>query len=91
MNTHDLVAVLSGAILAGYVVAGLFFWTFWRRTQDRLFVFFAAAFWVLALERALLIGTNATNEFTPFLYLVRLAAFALIAIAVIDKNRGPRS
>ena len=45
---------LSGAVAAAFVVAGLFFLRFWKRTRDGLFVAFALAFWLLGLTQALL-------------------------------------
>ena len=36
--------VVSGAIMMGYLVAGLFFLRFWQETRDRLFLIFAVAF-----------------------------------------------
>ena len=31
-----LAVLISGAVLMGYLVAGLFFFRFWKETQDRL-------------------------------------------------------
>jgi hypothetical protein len=42
---------LLGAIGMGFGVAGLFFLLFWRETRDRVFAFFALAFFVLAANR----------------------------------------
>ena len=81
---------LSGAVAAGFVVAGLFFLRFWRRTQDSLFLAFALAFWLLGLAQALLSLANVPVEERSWIYLFRLAAFALILIAVFRKNRGLR-
>jgi hypothetical protein len=64
-----------------------FFVHFWQRTKDRLFLTFAAAFFLLMLERLILVILGPTDEFRPFVYLVRFCAFVLIIIAVIDKNR----
>jgi hypothetical protein len=64
-----------------------FFVRFWQRTRDRLFLTFAAAFFLLMLERLILITLGSAHEFTPFVYLVRFSAFLLIIAAVIDKNR----
>jgi hypothetical protein len=83
----DLKLVVSGMILAGYLVLTLCFARFWVKTRDRLFVWFAAAFAVLAIERVLLIWLRVAHEPRPEIYLVRLCAFALIAVAIIDKNR----
>ena len=78
---------LSGAITAGFVVAGFFFLRFWKRTRDGLFLAFAAAFWLLGLGQALLAFTNIPVEERSWLYLLRLAAFSLILVSIWMKNR----
>ena len=90
MAKNEILLVLSGGVMVAALIAGLFFWRFWTRTRDRLFFFFAIAFWALALERVLLIRSGLGNEANPLLYLVRLCAFTLIALAVLDKNRASR-
>ena len=78
---------LSGAITMGFVVAGLFFLRFWKRTRETLFVAFALAFWLLGLNQALLTFTDIPVEERSWLYLLRLAAFSLILISIWRKNR----
>jgi hypothetical protein len=80
--------LLSGAIIMGCLVAGLFFLRFWKRTRDRLFAMFAAAFWMMAVNRIVLAALDQESEFRTPVYGVRLLAFVLILIAIIDKNRG---
>ncbi|HEX5386450.1 MAG TPA: DUF5985 family protein [Gemmatimonadales bacterium] len=81
--------IISGAIVAGYTVAGLFFLRFWRETRDRLFAVFAVAFWTLGVQRLTLALLNdPPDEAVTGLYLLRLAAFVLILWAIFDKNRG---
>lgn len=83
-----LSSVVSGFLVAGYAVAGLFFLRFWRDTRDRLFGIFAAAFWLLAAQRlALALSADPTGD-QLLLYGIRLLAFVLILIAIVDKNRG---
>lgn len=83
-----ILLLVSGAIVMGYAVAGLFFLRFWRETGDRLFAIFCAAFWLLGLQRIALAALPlAPAEATP-LYVVRLLAFVLILWAIIDKNRA---
>lgn len=84
----NLVAVLSGIIIAGYAVAGLFFVRFWRRTKDRLFGIFGLAFWLLCVQRILLaLSADAAAEDRVYLYVIRLVAFLLIIAGIVDKNR----
>jgi hypothetical protein len=46
---------LRGAIVAGCLVIGLFFLRFHRRSRERLFLFFALSFFLLAAERFMLV------------------------------------
>lgn len=78
---------LLGAVTLGCALVALFFLRFWRTTADRLFAYFAATFGLLAVHWALLALTAPTYEHRPLLYLVRLAAFVLVLVAVADKNR----
>jgi hypothetical protein len=78
---------LSGGCMAIFVAIGWFFVRFWRKTRDRFFLWFAVAFWFLALERVILLIVRPENELRPAVYLIRLASFIVIAIAIYDKNR----
>ena len=82
-----LIDFLSGAVTFGFLVAGLFFLRFWRRTRETLFVAFALAFWLLGLNQALLVFTDIPLEERSWLYLLRLAAFSLILVSIWRKNR----
>ena len=82
-----MTGLLSGALIAGYLVVALFFLRFWATTRDRLFLLFAAAFGVLAVQRLALSLTAETLEDQTFFYLLRLAAFVVIVFAIVDKNR----
>jgi hypothetical protein len=77
---------LTGAAAMACVVAGLFFLRFWRRTRDRLFLIFSVAFWILGLNWTAL-GFIEQDEVKTVLYMVRLLAFVLILLAILDKNR----
>ena len=86
----EVTALVSGLLVMGYAVAGLFFLRFWRETRDRLFGIFAGAFWLLAVQRLLLALLQDPNDERLWLYGIRLLAFVLILFAIIDKNRGTR-
>ncbi len=88
--TDPIVSFLSGAITFGFAVAGLFFLRFWRKTRDGLFLAFAAAFVLLGINQALLVFSGIPVEERSPLYLLRLAAFLLIIIAIIRKNAKSR-
>jgi hypothetical protein len=80
-----------GIITMGYVVAGLFFAKFWRRSRDPLFAIFAVAFWLLALNQAIVAVIDVPREEQSWAYLLRLAAFILIIVAIVYKNAASRS
>ena len=82
-----MAGVVSGMLVAGYVVAALFFLRFWTQSRDRLFAMFAAAFGLLAIQRLALTVSGAPIEDQTMFYVLRLLAFGIIAFAIIDKNR----
>ena len=83
-----MIQFISGLIVAGNVVAALFFLRMWRDTRDRLFGSFAVAFMLFALQRLLLAITTQTVEDAAALYILRLLGFLVILWAIIDKNRA---
>ncbi|MEO6388199.1 MAG: DUF5985 family protein [Croceibacterium sp.] len=85
-----LLDFLSGGITMGFVVCGLFFFRFWTRTHDQLFLSFGIAFWLLAVGQALLSLNGIPVEERSWLFVVRLAAFALIIYSILRKNLGGR-
>ncbi len=78
---------ISGAIAMTCFTIALFLFRFWRRTNDRLFLMFSAAFMIMMSERIVLVTIGSSHEFAPFVYIVRLIAFLLIIVAIVDKNR----
>lgn len=82
-----MTAVVSGMLVAGYLVAALFFARFWSQSRDRLFALFAAAFSLLGFQRLGLTISGAPIEEQTLFYVLRLIAFGVIAVAIIDKNR----
>lgn len=79
--------VLSGVLFAEYAVIALFFLRFWTSARDRLFLMFSIAFTILAFQRLAIALTHELFEQQAALYLLRLAAFIVIIIAIVDKNR----
>lgn len=92
MGGHMMYSFLSGVFVMGLAACGTFFLKYWLVTRDRLFVCFSIAFWLLALERLLLVALNlkigsAFTEQMALFYAIRCAAFVLILYAIIDKSR----
>lgn len=84
----DVALFVAGAMSAGYAVAGLFFLRFWVRTRDRLFGVFAVAFWLMALNQGIAGFSRHAQAENSAAYLLRLAAFVLIILAVLGKARS---
>jgi hypothetical protein len=82
--------LLAGAIAMASALVALFFLRFWHRTRDRFFLLFAAAFAIDALDRVALALVPFASEDEPVFYLVRLVAYALILLAIWQKNRVRR-
>ena len=82
-------ALVAGALTMGYAIASLFFLNFWRKSHDRLFAMFSAAFGILAVQRPTLALITDMQGETTWLYALRLAAYLLMLAAIVDKNRAP--
>jgi hypothetical protein len=80
--------LISGALSMAYLVAAMFFLKFWSTSRDRLFALFASAFALLALQRIVL--PYAPDHLNWLVYSVRVVAFLLIIVAIVDKNRAGR-
>jgi hypothetical protein len=85
--TPAIVLFLSGMLAMGYLVVAGFFLRFWRQTRDRLFISFAIAFALLAVQRVLLVTEFGLLENRVGAYGLRLIAFLIIVYAVVMKNR----
>jgi drug/metabolite transporter (DMT)-like permease len=84
---YQLVCGLLGALC---FVAGALFLRSYRRTGDRLFAMFATAFPILGLSQIFLGVFNHPEGNYPLAYIPRLLTFAIILVAIVDKNRLPR-
>ena len=87
MLTARLAPFVLGAIAMASLTAALFFVRFYRETREPLFVFFAAAFGLEALNRTLLAFVPAPDDAAPHFYLVRAFAYSLIVVGILLKNR----
>lgn len=81
-------AFLLGVIATTSLAAGLFFLRFWRDTRDSLFFSFGAAFIIEGLNRCSMLFFSEPNEGIVRIYAVRLLAFLLILVGIINKNRS---
>ncbi|MGD9965531.1 MAG: DUF5985 family protein [Hyphomonadaceae bacterium] len=77
---------VSGAIAMGFLVCAVFFVRFWTLNKDSFFLVFAVAFFLLALNQGLGSFLGLPLEERSWLYLLRLAAFSMIIIAIVRQN-----
>ena len=82
---ESLLDYLAGAATLGYLVVSGFFFRFWRRTHERLFLAFGVAFAFLALNQASATYFEAGDERTLIAYALRVIGFLLILVAIVDK------
>jgi hypothetical protein len=85
MNT-----LLAGGIATASLIAGLFFFRFWRTTRDRFFLWFALSFLIEGINRFSLYAFAGLNDSSPIYYVIRLVAYGLIVWAILEKNMKPR-
>src|SRR6185295_7814032 len=78
----------TGVLAAGFLVGALFFLRFWSRSRDGLFLAFALAFTLLSLQQALTVFLGLPDEDRSWIYLLRLAAFLILIVAILGKNMG---
>lgn len=90
MTNPEITLFVSGVLAGAYAIAALFFLKFWRQTRDRLFAYFSAAFALLVVQRMVLVATVGERVDPGVYYLVRLTAFLLILVAIVEKNRSER-
>ena len=83
-----MIEMLSGALLFSYFIAGIHFVRFWRRTSDKLFLHFAVAFWLFALNQIVTSIPVVTDETAGYEYLLRVLGFIVILVAIAEKNFG---
>lgn len=81
-----MIEFLAGAVTVGLGLAGVFFFKFWRRTQEPLFRTFAIAFWLFALSQGIGALVDLAAERRAVAYLPRVIGYLLILYAIIRAN-----
>jgi hypothetical protein len=81
----------GGLVTAGFLVGSLFFFRFWKQTRDGLFAAFGFSFLLLAINQCALILLDIPDEYRSWVYLLRLAAFALLIVAIVRKNMAGKA
>jgi hypothetical protein len=78
---------LLGVIFTMSIIAAVYFLKFWRKTHDRLFLAFGAAFLIEGFNRLGFLFLEDPSEGSPTIYTIRLMAFLLVLVAILSKNR----
>jgi hypothetical protein len=76
-----------GLLTMETLVAALFFLRSWRVSRERLFLYFALAFAAMATNWIGLSLVDPHRELVHYVSLLRLLAFVLIIVGIVDKNR----
>jgi len=83
-------AFVWGVLTMACLVVALFFFQYWRTSRDRLFIYFSVAFTAMALDWLGHVMLTQADPIRSDVYALRLFAFVVILIAIIDKNRQGR-
>lgn len=81
---------LLGIIVTGSLAAAGFFFRFWRKTGDLLFLAFSLAFFIEGVNRASFLSLDDPTGGSVIAYSIRLVSYLLILAAIAHKNRGQR-
>lgn len=81
-------AFLLGVVATALLTAAMFFFAYWRRSRDVLFLSFAIAFAMEAFNDASLLGSAHPNDASRWYYFVRLLSFLIILAGILKKNYG---
>lgn len=86
-----MIEFFAGALSMAYLVAAVFFFRFWKKTRDRLFLHFSIAFVLFMLNQAATMALQTQGERDGYAYFLRVLGFSLILYSIWDKNvAGPR-
>jgi uncharacterized membrane protein HdeD (DUF308 family) len=77
---------LYGAIAMAAATAAVFFLRFYQRTGDRFFLYFFASFSLESVARLLAVVLQWNGPNSQWLYVLRVVAYGLILVAIVDKN-----
>lgn len=82
-----IASFLDGAAAMACLAVGVFFARFWRESEDRLFACLATAFWVFAINYAVLGLLPFADERRAYAFVLRLVGFVAILVGVTSKSR----
>jgi hypothetical protein len=82
-----MVTFFDGAAAMACLAVGAFFIRFWRESEDRLFLSLALAFWIFAINYAVLGLLPLADEGRAYAFVLRLVGFMAILVGVVLKDR----
>jgi hypothetical protein len=80
---------LLGVIVTCSLVASGYFFRFWRRTRDHLFLAFSLAFFIEGINRAAFLALHDPEGGNGISYSIRLVSYLLILAGIAYKSRTP--
>lgn len=81
------VTFMHGGLTAITLIAAVLFARAWHRSRDRFYLLFGIAFGFLAVHWLALGVAGPPGIVRVWPYMTRLAAFVMILVAIVDKNR----
>lgn len=78
---------ISGGVAVAFFMIGVSFFRFWQSSRIQLFRLFSIAFFLLTIERVVLLLVRTDDESAFYIYMIRLAAFCVIIAGIIVQNR----
>jgi hypothetical protein len=82
-----VVSFLYGAVTMACLAVGVFFFRFWRESDDRLFRWLGGAFLVFAVNYGALGLLPLADERRAYAFALRLMGFVAILVGVVLKDR----
>ena len=82
-----MASFLYSAAAMACLANGIFFARFWRESLDRFFLCLAAAFWIFAINYAVVGLLPLADERMGYAFALRLVGFVVILVGVTLKDR----
>jgi hypothetical protein len=81
-----VIPFLSGGVTMALFIAALFFFRFWRKTRNGLFMSFGFAFLLLASSQTIVTLLRVDEDRSPYAYIPRVAGYMVILYAIVRTN-----
>lgn len=77
---------VRGATMMAEAGISLFFFKYSKETDDRLFLYFALGFCIMAISQFVVCIGSDSGDFAPLGYGIRASAFVLLLLGIVEKN-----